>query len=192
MDRLPRPFVACGLGLLLAVAGCKATRPEVPPGRPFAKDGQQRKAIEFSSDGHPASASASNNFMPNNLGGSNLASGIGAGGTRPDGTSFGAPPGAYGPPGTAGMAQPPGLNDPSTIPASGSPAEIPSSGLPKMDPPPVMSPPSAVAPPAASLPGPDLSVSPPREARPVPNQVIQGPMNTPGAMGTPDQTPSPN
>jgi hypothetical protein len=188
MDRLTRPFVACGLGLLLAAPGCKATRPEVPPGRPFAKDGQQRKAIEFSSDGHPTSAAASSNFMPNNLGGSNLASGINAG-ARPDGAAFSGLPGAYGAPGTAGMAQPPGLNDPSATRASGMPAEMPSSGLPKMDPPPVVAPPAA--PPAASSPGPDLGVSPPQEARPVPNQVIQGPMNTPGTMGTPDQMPSP-
>ena len=188
MDRLPRPFVACGLGLLLAATGCKATRPEVPPGRPFANDGQQRKAIEFSSDGHPTSAAASNNFMPNNLGGSNLASGIGSGGTRPDGAAFSGIPGAYGAPGTAGMAQPPGLNDPAATRASGSPAEIPSSGLPKMDPPPVVAPPT---PPAAPSPGPDLGVSPSREARPVPNQVIQGPMTAPGTMGTPDQMPSP-
>ena len=186
MDRLPRPFVACGLGLLLAAAGCRSTRSEVPPGRPFAKDGQQRKAIEFSSEGHPVSASASNNFMPSNLGGSNLASGIGSGGSRPDGAAFSGPQGAYGPPGTAGMAPPgPGLSDPATARASGSPAEMPPAGLPRMDPPP------AVSPPAGSPPAPEPNVSPSKDARPAPNQVIQGVMDAPGAMGTPDQMPSP-
>ncbi len=108
MDRLPRPFVACGLGLLLATAGCRSTRTEVPPGRPYAKDGQQRKAIEFSSDGHPISAAASTNFMPNGLGGSNLASGIGSSSVRPDGAAFGAPPGAMvrrGPPACPSQAR---------------------------------------------------------------------------------------
>ncbi len=124
MDRLTRPFVACGLGLLLATTGCKSTRNEVPPGRPFAKDGQQRKAIEFSSNGHPISAAATANFMPNNLGGSNLASGIGSSGSRPDGAAFGGPPGAYGAPGTSGMAQP-GTGDPSTSRASGGSLEMP-------------------------------------------------------------------
>ena len=188
MDRLPRSFVACslglGLGLLLAATGCKATRPEVPPGRPFAKDGQQRKAIEFSSDGHPVSAAASSNFMPNNLGGSNLASGIGSGSSRPDGAAFGAPPGAYGPPGTAGM---PGSTDPATVRASET--------LPQMDAPPsVAMPPVVQSPPAGSPPTtPDLNVSqPPREARPTPNPVIPGPLDAPGSMGTPDQMPSPN
>ena len=187
MDRLPRPFVACGLGLLLAAGGCKATRPEVPPGRPFAKDGQQRKAIEFSSEGHPVGAAASSNFMPNNLGGSNLASGIGSGGSRPDGSAFGAPPGAYGAPGTAGMAPPPGPSDPATTRASVPLVGTPPAGLPQMDAPPVVQ-----APPAGSSPSADLNVGPTREARPAPNQVIQGVMDAPGAMGAPDQMPSPN
>src|SRR4051812_11307623 len=100
MDRLPRSLAAYGLGLLLTSSGCRSTRPEVPPGRPFANDGRQRKAIEFSSEGHPVSAAASTNFMPNNVGGSNLASGIGAGTSHPDPSALGVPPGAYGGPGT--------------------------------------------------------------------------------------------
>ena len=184
MDRLPRWFVACGLGLLLAAAGCKSTHPEVPPGRPFAKDGQQRQAISFSSEGHPSSAAASTNFMPNNLGGSNLASGIGSGGSRPDAAAFGAPMGSYGPPGTAGAAadQPPNLNDPATTRASSPPAMMPPPGLPPLD-----------SPPAGAPPAPDLNVRPTPTPRPQPpNQVIPVPMDKPGAMGTPDQVPSPN
>ncbi len=141
MDRLNRSFVACGLGLMLAATGCRTTKPEVPPGRPFAKDGQQRKAIEFSSDGHPLNGAATANFMPNNLGGSNMASGIGAGGSRPDASAFGAPPGAYGPPGTAGMGQP-GTIDPATSRASDAPAEMPPASLPAPEPAPASSSPT--------------------------------------------------
>jgi hypothetical protein len=181
MDRLPRSIVACGLGLLLSAVGCKSTRPEVPPGRPITKDGQPRQAITFSSDGHAPGAAASTNFMPNGLGGSNLASGIGSGGSRPDGTAFGAPSGAYGPPGTSGAAQPPNLNDPAAIRASSPAASMPPPSLPPLD-----------SPPAGLPPAPDLGVSPSPGSRPAPNPIIQAPMDKPGTMGTPDQMPSPN
>jgi hypothetical protein len=180
MDRLPRPFVACGVGLLLAAAGCRATRPEVPPGRPYAQDGQQRKAIEFSSDGHPVSGAATANFMPSNLGGSGLASGIGASDGRPDGAALGGPPGAYGPPGTAGTGQP-GTGDAATTRASGGSLGTAPPGLPPLE-----------APPAGSLPAPDPSFPPPKEAQPMPSQTVLPPLDTPGKMGTPDQSPSPN
>ncbi len=176
MDRLPRPFFACGLGLILAATGCKATRPEVPPGRPFANNGQQRKAIEFSSDGHPLSAGATTNFMPTDPAGGNLASGIGSRGNRPDGSAFGAPPGAYGPPGTSGLAQP-GTADPASSRASSPPAEMPPGSLPAME-----------APPAAA---PETEVPTPRGDRPAPNPIILPPSDKPGAMGVPDQMPSP-
>jgi hypothetical protein len=176
MDRLPRPFVACGLGLLLAASGCRATRTEVPPGRPFAGDGQQRKAIEFSSDGHPVSAAG--NFMPNNLGGSNIASGIGSSGGRPDGSALGGPPGAYGPPGTSGLPQP-GTADPATSRASGAPAEMPPPGLPPLE-----------TPPAGAPTAPNLNVTQPRELEPMPNQVIIPPSDNQGTMGSSNQPPS--
>jgi hypothetical protein len=179
MDRLTRPFVACGLGLLLATTGCKSTHNEVPPGRPFAKDGQQRKAIEFSSDGHPVNAAAGPASIPNNLGGSNMASGIGSSGSRPDGAAFGAPPGAYGAPGTSGMAQP-GTNDPSTTRASGGSLGTAPPGAPPME-----------MPAPGSSPAPDLPVTPSRELQPMPSQTIIPPIDTPGAMGTPNQAPSP-
>ena len=179
MDRLPRPFVACGLGLLLAAAGCKSTRNEVPPGRPFAKDGQQRKAIEFSSDGHPVSAAAGPAAMPNNLGGSNLASGIGSNAGRPDGSAFGAPPGAYGAPGTSGMPEP-GTADPSTTRATGGSLGTPPAGLPPME-----------MPPAGSSPAPGPDVAPSREAQPMPSQTVLPSMDTPGSMGSSNQPPSP-
>jgi hypothetical protein len=179
MDRLPRSVIACGLGLLLAATGCRSTRVEVPPGRPFTKDGQQRPAIEFSSGGHPVSAAASANFTPNgNLGGSNMAAGIGSSTVRPEGANFGAPPGAYGPPGTAGMAQP-GTSDPSTSRASTAPMAMPPAGMPPLD-----SPPATM---------PDLNVGPPPrlEGSEAPNPVVVPPADKPGTMGAPDQMPSP-
>ncbi len=187
MDRLPRKFVACGLGLglLLVAPGCKLTRPEVPPGRPYANDGRQRKAIEFSSEGHPVNGAATTNLQPNNnVGGSNLATGIGAGVGRPDPSAYGAPAGSFGPPGTSGLGQPPSLDEPRAADPSAMPAA--------MDPP-AASRTSAPAAGAAAAPTmPDLNIPPPREAAPAPNQVIQAPMDMPGSMGRPDQMPSPN
>jgi hypothetical protein len=180
MDRLPRSFVACGLGLLMAAAGCRSTRNEVPPGRPFAKDGQQRKAIEFSQDPHPLSAAAGPAAMPGGLGGSNLASGIGSSTARPDGSAFGGPPGAYGAPGTAGIPQP-GASDPSITRSSGGSLGTPPGELPPMEAPPGGSSPTAV---------PD--VSPSREIQPMPSQTVVPPNDSPGSMGSPNQAPSPN
>jgi hypothetical protein len=182
MDRFPRTLAACGLGLLMTAAGCRSTRPEVPPGRPFASDGQQRKAIEFSSEGHPVRADATAPYAGNSGAGvTNLANGIGTGASRPDPTAFGAPAGAYGGPGTAGLGQPPSLHpapsDPSAVPAAMPP---PLSGSPTN------------SSPASLPPAPELDVAPPSLSRPAPNQVIQEPMTTPGSMGRPDQLPSPN
>ncbi len=173
MDRLHRKFAGCAFGLLLVSPGCKMTRPEVPPSRPYANDGRQRKAIEFSTEGHPVNGAATANFQPyNNAGGSNLAAGIGAGAARPDASAFGAPGGAYGPPGTAGLGRPPGLDEPRTDDSSATPAATePPSGMP-----PTM---------------PDLNVPPTREASPAPNPVIQPPAGGRGRMGTGDQMPSP-
>ncbi len=178
MDRLPRPFAACGLGLLLVATGCRMTRTEVPPGRPYANDGRQRKAIEFSSGGHPLNGAAITNLQPNNTGGSTLGQGIPAGVSRPDASSYGAPPGNYGAPGSAGLGQPPSLNDPRTA----DPAARP----------PAAQQPTPMEPPPGAPPMPDLNLAPPRGADPAPNQVIQSPQDTPGSMGRPDQMPSPN
>ena len=179
MDRLACRFVAFGLGLLLAASGCRSTRNEVPPGRPFAKDGQQRKAIEFSSGGHPVSAAASANFVPSNLGGSNMASGIGANGARPDGSAMGGPSGAYGPPGTAGME--PGTGDPSTTRASGGSLGTPPPGVPPLE-----------SPPSASSSLPPREMPPPREVEPMPSQTVVPALDGAGSMGSASAPPSPN
>ncbi len=171
MDRLPRTFVALGFGLLMTATGCRSTRPEVPPGRGHDKDGIQRKAIEFSSDGHPVGGAASTNFGPNDAGNSRLARGIDAG-VRPSAGAFGAPSGLLGPPGTSGAAQPP-------------------AGMPSVGMPPAAMPPADL-PPTGTPPGADPNLAPPRSLEAAPNQVIQAPMDKPGAMGRPDQMPSPN
>ena len=155
MDRLPRFLALCGFVVLVAAPGCRSTRPEVPPGRPFSKDGQQRKAIEFSSDGHPTSAAASNSLMTGGVDNSGIASGIGSRASRPDGASFGAPRGAYGAPGTSGLAQPRGQEDPAT-----SPAAMPPVGMPPLD-----------TMPDLSSPPPDLSVPPARGLKPSPDSM---------------------
>lgn len=182
MDRFPRMLAAGGLGLLVTAAGCRSTRPEVPPGRPFANDGRQRKAIEFSSEGHPVRADAAAGYSGDTgKGVTNLANGIGTGASRPDPAAFGAPPGAYGGPGTAGLGLPPSLNPSPSDPAA-MPAALPA---------PTTAAPSAAAP-AGLPPAPDLEMAPPSLSRPAPNQVIQEPMTTPGTMGRSDQLPSPN
>ncbi len=198
MDRFTRPFAVCGFGLILAVTGCKSTQPEVPPGRPFAKDGQQRQAIQFSSEGHPAMVQGSAPTMPSNLGGSNLAAGISTPGARSDGMAFGGPEGAYGPPGSAGRpAAPTNLNDPSAVRASTNPpSSIPLTGTPPPGTPDINLPPlgmpsenPSAAPSTSTLP--DLNVTPSRESAAPANPIIQPPSDTPGQMGTPNALPSP-
>jgi hypothetical protein len=191
MDRFARPLFACGFGLFLAATGCRSTQPEVPPGRPLAKDDQSKSAIQFSSDGHAPTAQGSAPYMQPNLGGTDIASGI-AGGVKPDGSGYGAPAGGYGPPGSAGTANPSAnLSDPSTVRASSpspSPASIPLTGTPPAGALPSLGTSSSNNASPSTLP--DLNVAPPRDNSPMPSQVIQPPVGT-GTMGTPDQAPSP-
>src|SRR5258708_27649259 len=107
MDRFARTLAACGFGLLMTAAACRSTRPEVPPSRPFANDGRQRKAIEFSSEGHPVRADAAVGYPPTGGAGvTGLANGIGTGASRPHPPAFRAPPRAHGGPGTPGPGPP--------------------------------------------------------------------------------------
>jgi hypothetical protein len=98
MDRLNRTVAGCGLTLVLAAAGgCKSTRPEVPPGRPYTSDGRQVPPIGFSSDPHAMT-------------GPGIVAGSGASGGPQFGTpgsatsaNMGAPTmNQFGPPGTSG------------------------------------------------------------------------------------------
>jgi hypothetical protein len=190
MDRFVRPSFALGFGLFLAATGCRSTQPEVPPGRPFAADGKQRDAIQFSSQGHPPLAQGSAPYMPNNLGGSDLAAGMATPGMKPDGSSYGGPPGQYGAPGTAGSApSTANLSDPSTVRTTAAPASIPLTGTPPPGTPPINLPPlgdlpstSAGLPPATS---PDLNVTPAREAMPSVDPIA------PPSQGQPPALPNP-
>ncbi len=59
MDRLKLTLAGCGLSLLLAAPGCRSTRSEVPPHRPYSSDGKQMPpTIGFSSDPHPMTGGA--------------------------------------------------------------------------------------------------------------------------------------
>ncbi len=191
MDRRTRSLLAGGLGLMLTtLSGCRTPHAEVPPGRPYSTDGQQRKALEFSTDGHPVNGAATANFTPNMTGSPSLPPGYGGGSTRSESLGL---PGAAG-----GMAQPnptnpgPGLADPSAsrasmpapapAPAPTTPAEMAPLGMPPLDP---------VPGPGASN-GPALNVNPNRTPRPMPDQVNPAPMETPGPLGLPDQPPGSN
>ena len=170
MDRLSRTLAACGLGLglLTAASGCRATRTEVPPGRPVDASGRQRKAIDFSTEGHPVSGEATTNLMPNNMGGSNLAQGIGSNAKAMNPAAFGAPTASFGRPGTSGLgnAQPPSVTEAPTAPAD--------------LPPPIAAPPV------------DPGLNPSRTPEPgsAPNPIVIPPMET-GTMGQPGQMPPP-
>ncbi len=68
MDRHTLTLAGCGLMLLLASSGCKSTRSEVPPGRPYMSDGRQTPpgSTLFSSEPHPMAGNALSN-TPGNL-----------------------------------------------------------------------------------------------------------------------------
>ena len=120
MDRLNRTMTGCGLLLLLATTGgCRSTRSEVPPGRPYTSDGRQVPPINFSNDPHPTTGPGLVN-----------APGAPQFGTPSSANSanMGAPTGnQYGPPGTAlgGMQTPQGAGfssggtEASSMPAPG-------------------------------------------------------------------------
>ncbi len=183
MDRLTRSLAFGGFGLLLTASGCKMTRPEVPPGRPYAKDGRQRPAIDFSSAGHPVDGAAVTNLMPDSPGANKLGQGIGSGGNRPNvAPILGGAGGAFGPPGTSGRSDP-SRADNMVLPTDSSSMPAPS-GEPKPDP---ASPAPAPAP--TTLP-PDAEPRP--EIAPPSSQAVVPAMDSPGRMGQANDFPSPN
>jgi hypothetical protein len=141
MDRLNRTMAGCGLMLALAAAGgCKSTRSEVPPGRPYTNDGRQVPPIGFSSDPHAMT-------------GPGTVSGMGA----PGGPQFGTPSSAtssnmgaptnnlYGAPGTSGAAPMPSGGGFSAGAGATESSSMPSPGL--------GAPSTGSAPAAGALPG---------------------------------------
>jgi hypothetical protein len=99
-------------GVVLSAGGCRSTRSEVPPGKPYATTGGQPPAVGFSSEPHPGTGGFMGGFSPLSPSGSLVQDG------KPPSSSSGAPvygtpttandslgaPTAnqYGPPGTAG------------------------------------------------------------------------------------------
>lgn len=104
-------------GLLTTVtlsSGCRSTRSEVPPGKPYARTGEQPPAVGFSTQPHPADSGGMNpvaNIGPGGMTDDRLAGG-GTGQTAEPlyGTPTAGSKGvelptanSYGPPGTSGF-----------------------------------------------------------------------------------------
>lgn len=104
-------------GLLATAAlssGCRSTRSEVPPGKPYARTGEQPPAVGFSTQPHPADAGGMNpvaNIGPGGMTDDRLAGGGGGQTAEP---LYGTPTAgnkgvelptvnSYGPPGTSGL-----------------------------------------------------------------------------------------
>jgi hypothetical protein len=112
MDR-PVFFGSCrmaGAALLATVAlasGCRSTRSEVPPGKPYARTGEAPPTVGFSSDPHPGALGmpGSTNVGPGGMADDPLASSQPQYGTPTPGSRGVELPTAnrYGPPGTSGL-----------------------------------------------------------------------------------------
>lgn len=120
MDR-PCFFASCrlmGAALLTTVvlsSGCRSTRSEVPPAKPYARTGESPPTVGFSSQPHPANAGgmpASVNIGPGGMPDDRLASGQPQYGTPTPGSKGVALPtgNRYGPPGTTGLDPTAGAN----------------------------------------------------------------------------------
>ncbi len=191
MDRVSRTLALSGLGLLLTAAGCRSTRSEVPPGRPYSNDGRQRPAIGFSNDPHPVDGAAITNIMPDSPGAARTGQGVGVGTNRPDALSaLGGGLGSNG--NLANIGAPTANGDPN---AAGSAR----GGLPADD--------SVVPAGAPSLPRPSINPTPapssgratlPADAEPLPDlaapasQAVQPVLDSPGKMGQANDLPNPN
>ena len=196
MDRLPCSIAAIGLGLLLVAPGCRSTRPEVPPSRPYSDDGRQRAPIAFSSEGHPMNGAATARLTPDTAGNTKLADGVGAGTGRPDvGGLLGGAEGSFGPPGTSGRGESAGKvatglpdarvpDDEAVLPAGAprlprqsiDPYPSPVQATPATDP-------AAAPPPAAEMPA---------EVAAPPGQAVVPELEGAGRMGSGNDLPSPN
>ena len=174
MDRPHRPLAAVVLALTTLAPGCRSTRPEVPPARPYTSDGRQRKPIDFSSESHPLSGAATAVMQPNMTPGNRMGSPSMGRSRDESATPFGAMPGpSYGGPGTSGLGEPP-----SPLPAPGplsAPTEEPTAAPAAASP----------APPTLDLPAPTLDL-------PAPSVTVGGETSRAGVMGRATDLPSPN
>jgi hypothetical protein len=130
MDRQTRRLAGCGLMFVLAIAGCKSTRSEVPPGRRYSGDGRQVPPVGFSSDPHPAAA----NGMGAVPGGPGMMPGQ-YGTPAPATPNYGAPTGhSFGPPGSAPTGAGPTANPLTVEPPTPLPQVGASPGAPTTNP----------------------------------------------------------
>lgn len=193
MDRPTRSLflTVCGSGLLMISAGCRSTRPEVPPGRAYARDGRQQAPIGFSTEPHPVNGAAGANLMPDSPGGGKMAEGLAAGLGRPDMSPIlGNNSGALGPPGTSGgpdgrIGRIAPATDGQVLPA-GAP-ELPRQSISPL--PSGTADPTGISPSGETLP-PD--VAPHDEPAAAGSQVVSPSVDSPGAMGRSGDLPSPN
>jgi hypothetical protein len=100
--------------ILLASVGCRSTRSEVPPGKPYQTTGGNPPTVGFSQEPRPSTASGMAGLFGNRGPGALVQDGRGSSGgsgdvqygtPTPGSANFGAPTDhQYGPPGTAGTA----------------------------------------------------------------------------------------
>jgi hypothetical protein len=117
MDRPIRIVTVASLNLLVALAaaslGCRSTKSEVPPGRPYSTGGGQVPAVGFSAEPRPDSLAGSGAYgvapgSNTSLSGDPYQAAANGqvqyGTPTPSSANLGAPtPNRYGPPGTAGL-----------------------------------------------------------------------------------------
>ena len=109
-----RLIAAAMLATVSLASGCRSTRSEVPPGKPYARTGEPAPSVGFSTQPHPANAGGMNpiaNIGPGGMTDDRLAGGGGGQSAEP---LYGTPtpgsrgvdlptPNRYGPPGTSGF-----------------------------------------------------------------------------------------
>ncbi len=123
MDRLDRAFPALGALLLAGAilpleAGCRSTRSEVPPGKPYQTTGGMPPTVGFSSEPHPSPSKGPGALYGNKGPGGLVADGSGSpssgndlvlGTPTPGDKRYGAPTdNLFGAPGTSGLGGGPG------------------------------------------------------------------------------------
>jgi hypothetical protein len=106
MDRLRRVLtggtLVMVLGTVVTALGCRSTRNEVPPGKPYSTTGGTPPALGFNSDPHPNSAIGAglygNSATPGQPGVPGLSSTPGLPSTDPTSPSLGSSPAQLGTP----------------------------------------------------------------------------------------------
>jgi hypothetical protein len=150
MDRPSRVVTVPSLAWMLVVlglgsAGCRSTRSEVPPGKPYQTTGGTPPTVGFSSEPHPSSIAgmaglygnkAPNSFVQNVQGSAAPSGDVTYGVPNQGAANLGAPTdNRFGPPGTSGTAGAgSGASGPSSIANSMLKAVPPASKMLEKDP----------------------------------------------------------